>query len=148
MDSADLTLDQERKVIILATTRSNEESHPGNGLGFLMNRHRTNGRSFSTHTLYLMLMNVLLVAITRAQALLIVIGDPEVLGKDELWRTFLNYIKSRKGWTGTMDSWKTEEVVYLSGYEMVARKGGVVHGEEFIGGKSEMICRSSEGGGG
>jgi hypothetical protein len=51
MDSANLTLDQERKVIVLAATRSDEESHPENGLGFLFNRHRANGRSFFTHTL-------------------------------------------------------------------------------------------------
>ena len=87
---------------------------------------------------------IYLVAITRAQALLIVIGDPEVLGEDELWRTFLNYIKSRNGWTGKMHSWKTEGV-YLPGYEIVPRKGDVVHGEEFIGGKSEKIRRSSDG---
>jgi superfamily I DNA and/or RNA helicase len=49
MDSTN-PLEQERKVIILVTTRSNEESHPGNGLGFLINRQRTNGRLFSlTH---------------------------------------------------------------------------------------------------
>ena len=103
-----------------------------------------NGRSFPAPILYSMLMNVLLVAITRAQALLIVVGDPEVLGKDELWRTFLNYVKSRNGWTGKMHGWKTDEV-YLSGYEIVPREKGVMYGEEFIGGKSENICRSSEG---
>ena len=59
MDSANLSLEQERKVIILATTRSNEDNHPENGLGFLSNRHRMNGRSFSTHKLYMMPMNVL-----------------------------------------------------------------------------------------
>jgi helicase MOV-10 len=95
-----------------------------------------------------MLMKGLLVAITRAQALLVVIGDPEVLGKDEFWRTFLNYIKSRTGWTGKMHSWGTEEVIYPSGYEIVPRKGGVVHGGEFIDGKNEMIFRSSEASGG
>ena len=89
---------------------------------------------------------ICLVAITRAQALLIVIGDPEVLGKDELWRTFLNYIKSRNGWMGKMHN-KTEEV-YLPGYEIVPWKGDVMHGEEFIGGKSEKIRRSPEGNGG
>ena len=56
MDSTNLSLEQERKVIILATTRSNEESHPENGLGFLTNRHRMNGRSVSTPTLYFLLM--------------------------------------------------------------------------------------------
>jgi superfamily I DNA and/or RNA helicase len=46
MDSTN-PLEQERKVIILATTRSNEESHPGHGLGFLINPQRTNGQLFA-----------------------------------------------------------------------------------------------------
>jgi helicase MOV-10 len=141
-------LEQERKVIILATTRSNEESHPVNGLGFLINRQRTNGRLFSINAPYLMLTHGLSVAITRAQALLIVIGDPEVLRKDQLWRIFLNYIESRKGWTGKMHSWKPDEAVHLPEYEIVPEIGGVMYGEEFIGGKSEKIRRSSEGTGG
>jgi helicase MOV-10 len=135
-------------VIILATTRSNEVSHPRNGLGFLINRQRTNGRLFSINALYLMLIHGLSVAITRAQALLIVIGDPEVLGKDELWRMFLNYVESRKGWTGKVHSWKADEAVYLPGYEIVPETGGIMYGEEFIGGMSEKIRRSSEGSGG
>lgn len=147
MDSAYLTLEQERKVIILATTRSNEESHLGKGLGFLMNPQRTNGQSLPADAQQL-LINILLVAITRAQALLIVIGDPDVLGKDKLWHTFLEYIESREGWTGKMHNWKPEEVVHLPGYEIVPGKGDVAYGEEFIGGKSKKICRSSEGSGG
>ena len=135
-------------MIILATTRSNEESHPRNGLGFLINRQRKNGRLFSINALYLMLIHGLSVAITRAQALLIVIGDPEVLGKDELWRMFLNYVESRKGWTGKVHSWKADEAVYLPRYEIVPETGGIMYGEEFIGGKSEKIRRPSEGSGG
>jgi hypothetical protein len=88
--------------------------------------------------------DVFLVAITRAEALLIVVGDPEVLGKDKLWRTFLNYIKLSKGWTGKGHSWDAEEVVHVPGYEIVPRKGGIVHGDEFIDGKSEMIYRVVE----
>jgi helicase MOV-10 len=86
------------------------------------------------------------VAISRAQALLIVIGDPEVLGKYEHWRTFLKYIKSRKGWTGKMHDcqWGSEAVAPPPGYEIVPRKGGVVFGDEFIDGKSETIYRSTE----
>ena len=42
-DGSTNPLEQERKVIILATTRSNEESQPGDALGFLMNSQRTNG---------------------------------------------------------------------------------------------------------
>jgi len=114
---------QERKVIVLVTTRGNEESHPRRSLGVLVNRQRMN------------------LAITRAQALLIVIGDPEVLGKYEHWGSFLRYIKSRKGWAGKVHDWKSEEVIPPPGYE---RKGGVVYGEEFIGGKSEKVYRISE----
>jgi helicase MOV-10 len=95
-----------------------------------------------------MLTHGLSVAITRAQALLIVIGDPEVLGKDKLWRIFLNYIESRKGWTGKVHSWLTDEGVCLPGYEIVPETGGIMCGEEFIGGKSEKIRRSLEGSGG
>jgi hypothetical protein len=81
------------------------------------------------------------VAITRAQALLIVVGDPEVLGKDELWRTFLNYACLRGGWTGKMPSWEPEDEVPVPGYEVTRRAGGVVHGESFMNGKSEKIYR-------
>jgi len=38
---------QERKVIIMATTRSNEEYHPRRALGFVMNPRRMNGQLFS-----------------------------------------------------------------------------------------------------
>ncbi len=82
-----------------------------------------------------------LVAITRAQALLIVVGDPEVLGKDELWRTFLNYSCLRGGWTGKMLTWKPKEDVLVPGYEVIPRPGGVVYGESYVDGKSEKIYR-------
>ena len=141
-------LEQERKVIILVITRNNEDSHQANGLGFVMNRQRMNGWLFSIITLYLMLIHGLSVAIARARASLIVVGDPEILGKDKLWRIFLNYIESRKGWTGKVQSWKPDEEVYLPEYEIVLEPGGVMYGEEFIGGKSEKIRRSSEGSGG
>ncbi len=136
-------------MIILATTRSNEESHPRKSLGLLVNCQRMNGRSFvfSTHILDVRLMYALLVAITRAQALLIVIGDPEVLGKYDGWRTFLKYIKSRKGWTGKTRERESEEVFPLPGYEIVPRKGGAVYGDEFIDGKSEEIYRTLENSG-
>ena len=76
------------------------------------------------------------------------IGDPEVLGKYEHWRSFLRYIKSRNGWTGKTHDWKSEGVIPPPGYEIIPRKGGVVYGEGFIGGKSESVYRisaSSEG---
>jgi helicase MOV-10 len=80
------------------------------------------------------------VAITRAQALLIVIGDTEVLGKDELWRTFLNYIVSSGGWTGKTPSWKQKDEVPVPGYDIIPRDKPV-YGEGFIGGKSVQIYR-------
>ncbi|XP_052213999.1 RNA helicase Mov10l1-like isoform X2 [Dreissena polymorpha] len=67
---------QERPVIIISTVRSNEdlvgfdERHT---LGFLSNPKRFN------------------VAITRAQALLVVIGNPHVLVQDEYWRQLIEY---------------------------------------------------------
>lgn len=79
-------------------------------------------------------------AVTRAQSLLIMIGDPEVLGKDPLWRTFLNYIRLRGGSTGKQPSWKAEEVVDVPGYEIIPREGPV-YGEEFIDGKSRELYR-------
>lgn len=104
--------------------------------------------SHSPLTLSTLTDNILLVAVTLAQALLIVIGDPDVLGKDKFWHTFLDYIESCKGRTGKMHNWKPKEGVHLPGYEIVPGKGDVAHGEEFIGGKSEKIRRSSEGSGG
>jgi len=114
---------QERKVIIMATTRSNEEHHPRRALGFLTNRRRLN------------------VAITRAQSMLIMVGDPEVLKLDPLWRTFLNYIRLRGGSTGKEPSWKAKDVVNLPDYEIIPRQEGVIYGEEFIDGKSREIYR-------
>lgn len=43
------------------------------------------------------------VAVTRAKALLIIIGDPNVLSLDPLWRSFLTYIHGNGGWTGQGD---------------------------------------------
>ncbi|QRV74351.1 RNA helicase [Ceratobasidium sp. AG-Ba] len=59
-------------------------------LGFVANRRRLN------------------VAITRAQALLIIIGDPMVLGLDRLWRRFLYYIYHSGGWKGSPFPWNPD----------------------------------------
>jgi helicase MOV-10 len=45
------------------------------------------------------------VAVTRAQALLIVVGDPTILSLDPLWRSFLTYVHSFGGWTGPAIPW-------------------------------------------
>ena len=127
----------------MATTRSNEEVHPRRAMGFLMNRRRLNGQFFHPFTLlnFCGLTFPLSVAITRAQSLLIMVGDPEVLGKDPLWRVFLNYIRLREGTTGKQPSWRANEAVNVPGYEIIPRPGGVVYGEEFIDGKSREIYR-------
>lgn len=39
-------------------------------------------------------------AITRAKALLIVVGNPTVLSKDQHWHRFLRYCKEEGGYTG------------------------------------------------
>jgi hypothetical protein len=133
-------------VIILATTRSNEESHPRKSSGLLVNHARMNGRSLVFPTIVdTRLTYAFSVAITRAQAFLIVIGDPGVLGMYEHWRTFLIYVESRKGWIGRMHNMGSEEVIPPLGYEIIPRKGGIVYGEEFIDGKSEKIYRTSRG---
>lgn len=67
---------QERQVIIISTVRSNEELigfDKKHTLGFLSNPKRFN------------------VAITRAQALLIIVGNPHVLMQDTHWKSLINY---------------------------------------------------------
>ena len=51
------------------------------------------------------------VSITRAQALLIVIGDPTVLGFDPLWRGFMNFVHIKGGWTGMPIPWNPTAAV-------------------------------------
>ena len=52
-----------------------------------------------------------LVAITRAKALLIVVGNASVLSTDPLWRRFLNYISLNNGWRGEPISWDPDAPV-------------------------------------
>ncbi|NXC76784.1 SDE3 helicase, partial [Anhinga anhinga] len=76
---------QERRVILISTVRSCSEYLQLDEtfkLGFLKNPKRFN------------------VAITRAKALLIVVGNPAVLSKDHHWQRFLRYCKEEGGYTG------------------------------------------------
>ncbi|KIM34475.1 hypothetical protein M408DRAFT_325871, partial [Serendipita vermifera MAFF 305830] len=76
---------QERRVIIVSTVRSNLKwikSDIRQSLGFVASARRFN------------------VAMTRAQALLIVIGNSNILSLDPLWHSFLDYIYKGGGWTG------------------------------------------------
>ncbi|QRV97470.1 RNA helicase [Ceratobasidium sp. AG-Ba] len=79
---------QERRVIIVSTVRSQAEvdeeelEDVPKFLGFMANWRRTN------------------VMITRAQALLIVIGNAETLGLDPTWHYFMRYVYASGGWIG------------------------------------------------
>jgi helicase MOV-10 len=87
---------QERKVIVLSTVRSSNENVMADirrNLGFVAEPRRFN------------------VAITRARALLIVIGNPQILSLDPLWRSFLNYIHTNGGWRGREVNWNPTETV-------------------------------------
>ncbi|KAI0062682.1 P-loop containing nucleoside triphosphate hydrolase protein [Artomyces pyxidatus] len=115
---------QERRVIIFSTCRSNSETDPLNALGFVANRKRMN------------------VALTRAQAMLVVIGDPDALGRDNLWRTFINYVHGGGGYKGRPPSWNSQDEVPLEGYERIpAGEGNYAEGEEFIDRVRSTILR-------
>ncbi|KAK1226909.1 hypothetical protein PQX77_010078 [Marasmius sp. AFHP31] len=98
---------QERKVIIVTTVRSSREFVDydlRHTLGFVANPRRFN------------------VAVTRAQALLVIVGDPNVLSLDPLWRSFLNYVYQNGGWTGPEPMWDTaEQVDFAGGYDVAIR---------------------------
>lgn len=73
-----------------------------------------------------------IVSITRAKALLIVIGDPQVLGLDPLWRSFLNYIYDNNGWKGSDIPWDpTEAVNEAGGYDTIIRDDALLDMNDF-----------------
>ncbi|XP_058797499.1 probable RNA helicase armi [Phymastichus coffea] len=74
---------QERKVIILSTVRTAEnkvKEDIRHALGFVSARERLN------------------VAITRARALLVIIGNPKLLEQDVYWRSVLQHCKTRNAY--------------------------------------------------
>jgi len=76
---------QERSVILMTTVRScgdHTQSDVAHGLGFLRSEKRFN------------------VAVTRAQSLLVVVGDPHVLAADNTWRQFLIHVIQIGGYKG------------------------------------------------
>lgn len=119
---------QERRVIIVSTVRSSVEFVPfdiTHTLGFIAKPHRFN------------------TAMTRAQALLIVIGDPNVLSLDPVWRSFLNYIYNNGGWTGRpCPSWNTEDLEVDGAGLLRARHAEIsTEEEELIAKVTEIINR-------
>lgn len=71
------------------------------------------------------------VAVTRAQALLIIIGDPQVLSLDPLWRAFLNYVYKNNGWTGQPITWDSHASVEQGGYDRAIREAAEVDMNDF-----------------
>lgn len=117
---------KERRVIVLSTVRSSRDlvtvdlKHT---LGFVANPRRLN------------------VAITRAQSLVIIVGDPSVLSLDPLWRALLNYIHMNGGWRGDPPTWDTSEPVReTGGYDDELREENERDMNEFSR-KMEMMTR-------
>ncbi|XP_075415581.1 helicase MOV-10 [Tenrec ecaudatus] len=76
---------QERSVILISTVRSSQsfvQMDLDFNLGFLKNPKRFN------------------VAVTRAKSLLIIVGNPLLLGHDADWKAFLEFCKKNGGYTG------------------------------------------------
>uniref|UniRef100_A0AAX7U356 RNA helicase n=1 Tax=Astatotilapia calliptera TaxID=8154 RepID=A0AAX7U356_ASTCA len=76
---------QERRVILVSTVRSSPnytEMDKKFNLGFVKNEKRFN------------------VAVTRAKALLIVVGNPRILETDSTWARFIQYCRDEGGYTG------------------------------------------------
>lgn len=87
---------QERRVILVSTVRSNGEYLEFDqkfNLGFVKNDKRFN------------------VAVTRAKALLIVVGNPVVLSTDSTWHKFIQYVQDKEGYTGFTRVEDDEDVV-------------------------------------
>jgi len=77
---------QERRVMLLTTVRSSSEfllTDAQHKLGFLANPKRFN------------------VAVTRARALLVVVGNPHILEHDREWRALLEYCLQHRAYRGT-----------------------------------------------
>ncbi|KAF9441766.1 RNA helicase [Macrolepiota fuliginosa MF-IS2] len=121
---------QERKVIIISTVRSSKEflSYDiRHTLGFVASPRRFN------------------VSVTRAKALLIVIGDPQVLGLDPFWRSFLNYVHSNDGWKGPDIPWDPSEPVSEAGsYDAAIRKATLVDMNDFTRRIEELTLEGAE----
>lgn len=78
---------QERSIILISTVRSSQsfvQLDLDFNLGFLKNPKRFN------------------VAVTRAKALLIVVGNPLLLGHDPDWKAFIEFCKETGGTLGAL----------------------------------------------
>ncbi|KAJ3819685.1 RNA helicase [Lentinula raphanica] len=120
---------QEKRIVIISTVRSSIDfigADIHRMLGFVASPHRFN------------------VAITRAQALLIVIGNPMTLSLDPLWRSFLSYIHSHGGWRGKTISFDNSEDGNGEEYIQGIRQRATGEAEEAIAKLKALIVRKNE----
>ncbi|TDL24445.1 P-loop containing nucleoside triphosphate hydrolase protein [Rickenella mellea] len=121
---------QERRVIIISTVRSSVDFVKydlRHTLGFVANQRRFN------------------VAVTRAQALLIVIGDPLVLSLDPLWKSFINHVHIHGGYIGKKIDWDPTEAVDRSArYDEQRRRTDLDAMEELIERTKSLVIGQSE----
>lgn len=116
--STEMFQGQERRVIIISTVRSDPsflEIDQTHNLGFVANAKRFN------------------VAITRAEALLIVVGNAELLATDSNWESLLAHCKNKGAWVGEHvhlpSEAPTEQVAPISrGHE----GGNELRGDHFV----------------
>ncbi|XP_054905535.1 putative helicase mov-10-B.1 [Poeciliopsis prolifica] len=87
---------QERRVILVSAVRSSANYMDFDkkfSLGFIKNEKRFN------------------VAVTRAKALLIVVGNPLMLSADPNWASFIEYCKEERGYSGFSHAEEDEEEI-------------------------------------
>ncbi|XP_016535601.1 putative helicase mov-10-B.1 isoform X2 [Poecilia formosa] len=87
---------QERRVILVSAVRSSANYMDFDkkfNLGFIKNEKRFN------------------VAVTRAKALLIVVGNPLMLSADPNWASFIEYCKEEGGYSGFSHAEEDEEMI-------------------------------------
>jgi len=89
----------------------------------------------------------LAVAVTRAQALLIIVGDASVLSLDPLWRGFLNYVHQIGGWKGRRPDWDVDEPVPLDGttYDRDRRDRAMSDMDAFVERTKEIVMERTRG---
>jgi helicase MOV-10 len=76
--------------------------------------------------------------------LLVVVGNPNVLSLDPLWRKFLNYIHQSGGWRGLKITWDPEKWVLPGGYDSEIQQRAETEAEAMIARLKSMIVEHSE----
>ncbi|THH08072.1 hypothetical protein EW145_g2958 [Phellinidium pouzarii] len=121
---------QERRIIIISTVRTSLDFvrfDLRRTFGFVTNPRRFN------------------VAVTRAQALLIIVGDPIVLALDPLWKSFVNYVHNNGGYKGKRIDWNpAEEVDYTGRYNTDRKRQATTELDDLIERTKDEILNQTE----